>query len=238
MSDLLNYNWLNSYDTNDCSFERRNNAVKGKASPLQAWTGPEGSRRLRLPDFKVVRLSALNTGRLYPQDIFLVLISVRGWVKPRAIVRPEGLCQWKIPLTTLAIELKTFRLVALCLNQLRHRVPEIALWHHELKDVMKLGRLPCKKKCFSVCVLWRWNYCFCSLGTAACRPIASIVHFAMLRISIVNFSLQSPVITLRANIINIETFYIMPTVCLMRFERISEQYSDYFSHAALTNLFL
>jgi hypothetical protein len=23
---------------------------KGKAIPLQAWTGPEGSRRLRLPD--------------------------------------------------------------------------------------------------------------------------------------------------------------------------------------------
>jgi len=26
----------------------------GKAIPLQAWTGPEGSRRLRLPDFKTV----------------------------------------------------------------------------------------------------------------------------------------------------------------------------------------
>jgi hypothetical protein len=24
---------------------------KGKAIPLQAWTGPEGSRRLRIPDF-------------------------------------------------------------------------------------------------------------------------------------------------------------------------------------------
>jgi hypothetical protein len=27
---------------------------KGKAIPLQAWTGPEGSRRLRLLDFKTV----------------------------------------------------------------------------------------------------------------------------------------------------------------------------------------
>jgi hypothetical protein len=41
--------------------------VKGKAVPVQAWTGTGGSRRFRLPDFKdsrymkVVRLSALRT---------------------------------------------------------------------------------------------------------------------------------------------------------------------------------
>jgi hypothetical protein len=28
--------------------------VNGKAIPLQAWTGPEGSRRLRLPYFKTI----------------------------------------------------------------------------------------------------------------------------------------------------------------------------------------
>ena len=28
--------------------------IIGKAIPLQAWTGPEGSRRLRLPDFKTI----------------------------------------------------------------------------------------------------------------------------------------------------------------------------------------
>jgi hypothetical protein len=27
---------------------------KGKAIPLQAWRGPEGPRRLRLPDFKTI----------------------------------------------------------------------------------------------------------------------------------------------------------------------------------------
>jgi hypothetical protein len=45
---------------------------EGKAISLQAWTGPEGSRRLRLPEFpdnrhmKVVRSSAIRTGRFTP----------------------------------------------------------------------------------------------------------------------------------------------------------------------------
>ena len=32
----------------------RTREYKGKAVPLQAWRGPEGSVRLRLPDFKTI----------------------------------------------------------------------------------------------------------------------------------------------------------------------------------------
>ena len=43
---------------NYCSCEvlsiRPNTTYNGKATPLQAWTGPEGSSRLRLPDFKTI----------------------------------------------------------------------------------------------------------------------------------------------------------------------------------------
>jgi hypothetical protein len=31
-----------------------NGKAKGTAIPLQAWTGPEGFRRSRLPDFKTI----------------------------------------------------------------------------------------------------------------------------------------------------------------------------------------
>ena len=68
---------------NSLHFVHGYSGSKGKAVLLQAWSGPEGSKKLRFPDFmttahdggKVVSL----THRLpLLQEIHLVLISVRG----------------------------------------------------------------------------------------------------------------------------------------------------------------
>ena len=110
------------------AYDSRQVNVKVKQSHYRPGR-PWGFQEVETPRFqdtrhmKVVRLSALRTGRLYPQEIFLVLISVRGWFNPRDIVRQEGLGQWKNPITPSGIESATFHLVAQCLNQLHHRVP-------------------------------------------------------------------------------------------------------------------
>jgi len=54
-----------------------------KAVPLQAWSGPEGSRKLRFPDFTT---TAQDSGKVVslthrpplPQKMILVLVYVRG----------------------------------------------------------------------------------------------------------------------------------------------------------------
>jgi hypothetical protein len=58
-----------------------------------------------------VRMLALRASSPLPPGRFLVLISVRGWVDPRAIVGLEGLGKLKNPLTSSEIEPLTFRFV-------------------------------------------------------------------------------------------------------------------------------
>ena len=63
-------------------------SMLGKAIPIHAWTGPEGSRGLRLPELldnrhiNIARLLALRTSRICPQETSLVLISVKQKVDP------------------------------------------------------------------------------------------------------------------------------------------------------------
>jgi hypothetical protein len=54
------------------------------------------------------RLSALRAGRLLPPGRFVVLISIRGWVDPRARMLLEGLGQLIKPMTSSEIEIFDF----------------------------------------------------------------------------------------------------------------------------------
>ena len=94
---------------------------KGKAVPLQAWSGPVGSRKLRFPDFMKTAQDGGKVGSLTHRST-LPPENTPGTHFYSRLSRPQGhsttgsICQWKIPMILSGIEPATYRLVAYCLN--------------------------------------------------------------------------------------------------------------------------
>jgi hypothetical protein len=113
-----------------------------------------------------VRLSTLCAGRRLTPGRFLVLISVRGWVDPRAIVRLEGLGQLK-NCNSSGLDPATFRLVAKCFNQLRYRVPSTPLM--SLRKLNMVENRNCPKLLVKVFGIELKKLCTAVLGLALCN---------------------------------------------------------------------
>ena len=102
---------------------------KGKAVPLQTWTGPEGSKKLRFPDFVTTvqdggRLSALRTGRLFPRKYSWFSFLLEAESTPEPYCDRKDFMSMKNPLTLAGIEPATFRIVAQHLYHCATAVPE------------------------------------------------------------------------------------------------------------------
>jgi hypothetical protein len=117
-STVILYLWF------QLSYKNRNSnictVVKVKVKVKQFHYRP--GQALRVPGgwgSQIWRQSAHEGGKVVspthrpplPPGKISVLISVRGWVDPRVIMRPEGLCQWKNPMIPSGLEPAIFQLV-------------------------------------------------------------------------------------------------------------------------------
>jgi hypothetical protein len=86
---------------------------------------------------------------LPPRKYFWYSFLLESWVNPRFVVRPEGLCQRKIPMTPSGIEPAAFRLVVQSLNHLSHLVSLYAkIIRTKLHTILSLNHFPLRKKFF------------------------------------------------------------------------------------------
>jgi hypothetical protein len=126
---------------------------KGNAISLEAWTGPEGSRRLRLLDFNTIGTRRWYSGQPYTPAT--VTLRKYSWYS----LWSKGMCQLKIPMTPSGIERANLRLVAKCLIQLRHRVhPSVDVLNSRYFLGETFASLRLDSKLFTVLFIsFHWN---------------------------------------------------------------------------------
>jgi len=127
---LILLTWRKWWAPNNASKQQMgfNSGFKGLSNPITGLDRPWGFQEVEAPRFqynrhlKVVRLSAIRVGRLYPKKY--------SWYSFRErLSRPRGqgaagrIMSMKNSMTQSGIEPATFLLVAQCLNRLRYRVP-------------------------------------------------------------------------------------------------------------------
>jgi len=114
---------------------------KGKAIPGQALGVPGGwsshiSWQLAQESGKFV--GPVHQLSLLPRKYSWYSFLLEAELTPRAIVQPEVLSQWQIPMTPSGIEPTTFQHVVQCLKKLHHHVLPI-IYNALLKTVNTLG---------------------------------------------------------------------------------------------------
>jgi hypothetical protein len=101
--------------------------VKKQSNPITGLDRPTGFQEVQVTRFldsrhlKVVRLSAIRTGRLYPPGNLPGTHFCWRLSRPQGRSASERIMSIKISVTPSGIETGPFRFVAQCLNQLRHR---------------------------------------------------------------------------------------------------------------------